>query len=741
MVSLCELNTKKEIYKFYTKKINKHSNLHKNLTFEIKNLLLLIYLISILFTFHSSLCQDSKTDSLTQNIIYLKVNVTKSDYYPIINNLNYVNSIEINRQTSDISTKYHFDIGEYEMKINFNKTITDCSKLFMDSKSNFIDLSEFDTSQCTLYNSMFKDCTSLTSIKFGNNFNTNKATDMTSMFENVGNNKFISIDLSRFNTSLVKNMRNMFSYSSFKFLNLSNFNTSNVVNMEGMFTNSKIISIYINSFDTSKVTDMSHMFSGCNNLFSLDISNFEFAYLKKCSHIFYQMSAKLKFCAKKTISNLINDELIEANIIEKCNDHCFTNSINKFIISNFSCIDDCKNSNLKYEYNNICYSECPSATEEYPKYSYFCIDKLYYKESFYNYNKVKYTTNISMGYYFDNETQKIKKCPEKCKTCELGSVIMDLCIECNIDNFYYEIKSSFKKIIKYRDCIQITNSSKRYLSPSNNCYETCETCTEFGNSINHKCLSCKPNMIMTKSLNCYNKCPQDKFFYIDYSNKNHCSNKCPYGYQLIYGTQICTKNCTGEFPNMRQYNKTCHELIIPGRPLYNLIFEVGPTMKPGEAMNISNQSFIFNSTGIKNNKKMNFRIKSETYGRDYVEYFYKDHIDENNHDIENKGPFYKSDFNYSKQEREGNYVINYFTIIKDSSEFHDSNGEYLIILYFSRDEKTEITNIQEKEEENEDSMEKENEKEEEKKEKEEEKENEIEKQKDKEEEIISEKEK
>ena len=497
MVSLCELNTKKEIYKFYTKKINKHSNLHKNFTFEIKNLLLLIYLISILFTFHSSLCQDSNTDSLAQNIIYLKVNVTKSDYYPIINNLNYVNSIEINRQASDISTKYHFDIGEYEMKINFNKTITDCSKLFMDSKSNFIDLSEFDTSQCTLYNSMFKDCTSLTSIKFGNNFNTNKATDIASMFENVGNNKFICIDLSNVNTSHVKNMKNMFRYSSFQFLNLSNFNTSQVANMEGMFEGSKIISIDLSRFDTSKVTDMSYMFSNCAQLISLDISNFDFTDIKLTKNIFYSINTKLKLCSNNNAtSNFIRKNINEAKIIGQCDDPCFMNNFKKFIISNVSCIDNCKNSNYKYEYKNICYSECPSGTGEYPKGSFFCIDILDCKGDYYNYEKKECLDKIPSGYYCDNKTKKtIKKCPEKCKTCELESVLLDLCIECNINNFYYEVKNSFKSTNNYIDCIKSTYSPIRYLESNNNCYSSCETCIEKGNSNNHKCLKCKSNMI------------------------------------------------------------------------------------------------------------------------------------------------------------------------------------------------------------------------------------------------------
>ena len=85
-----------------------------------------------------------------------------------------------------------------------------------------------------------------------------------------------SIDLSKADTSKVKNMKNMFHYlQNLEYLNISGFNTSNVTDMYGMFSDcKKLTKIDVSSFDTSKVTDMAYMFYSCNALTELNLSNF-----------------------------------------------------------------------------------------------------------------------------------------------------------------------------------------------------------------------------------------------------------------------------------------------------------------------------------------------------------------------------------------------------------------------------------------------------------------------------------
>ena len=84
------------------------------------------------------------------------------------------------------------------------------------------------------------------------------------------------LDLSKFNTSNVKNMCSMFSYcSSLTELDLSNLDTENVTDMSWMFRNcSSLTKLNLSKFNTDNVTDMENMFWGCSSLTNLDLSNF-----------------------------------------------------------------------------------------------------------------------------------------------------------------------------------------------------------------------------------------------------------------------------------------------------------------------------------------------------------------------------------------------------------------------------------------------------------------------------------
>ena len=77
-----------------------------------------------------------------------------------------------------------------------------------------------------------------------------------------------SLDLSKFNTSNVKDMNKMFAgCSSLKSLNLSNFDTSNVYNMDYMFNNcTKLESLDISNFNTLNVNEMNGIFTNCYSL-------------------------------------------------------------------------------------------------------------------------------------------------------------------------------------------------------------------------------------------------------------------------------------------------------------------------------------------------------------------------------------------------------------------------------------------------------------------------------------------
>ena len=61
-------------------------------------------------------------------------------------------------------------------------------------------------------------------------------------------------------------MSNMFDSTDLLSLDLSNFYTSNVKDMSWMFNGGRFYELDLSSFDTSKVEDMCSMFSWCDSL-------------------------------------------------------------------------------------------------------------------------------------------------------------------------------------------------------------------------------------------------------------------------------------------------------------------------------------------------------------------------------------------------------------------------------------------------------------------------------------------
>ena len=162
---------------------------------------------------------------------------------------------------------------------NMNRMFDCCTAL------TSLDLSNFDTSKVTNMSEMFSSCSSLTSLDLSS-FDTSKVTNMSGMF--AGSNALTSLDLSNFNTSNVKDMSRLVSgCKALSSLDLSNFDTSSVTDMTGMFNYcNALTSLDLSSFDTNSVTNMSKMFNECNALASLDLSNFDTGKVTNMSYMF-----------------------------------------------------------------------------------------------------------------------------------------------------------------------------------------------------------------------------------------------------------------------------------------------------------------------------------------------------------------------------------------------------------------------------------------------------------------------
>ena len=341
----------------------------------------------------------------------------------------FVNNIETNGKTKIVN----LNDNENTIKLVWNSPIHLFNGMFYQlSNINEIDLSKFDTSLLTEMQYVFYGCNSLTSINFNNcntskvnnmyamfygcsllksldltYFDTSLVTNMVSMFHNCSSLKYLKIDffntssvnnmnglfynyksltsleLSNFDTSLVTNMNCMFGECKLLFsLNLKNFNTGLVEDMEGMFTGcSSLVSLNLNSFDASKVTTIKGMFYDCRSLIYLDANsliepknqNIDF------ENVFKNINRQLFLCVDIEKNNNIKLILQRENLLynNDCQDSCFLENM-KLSINVKGCIVDCSYSsyNELYEYNNICYSECPENTYISPDNEYLCLKKL-----------------------------------------------------------------------------------------------------------------------------------------------------------------------------------------------------------------------------------------------------------------------------------------------------------------------------------------------------------------------------
>ena len=132
-----------------------------------------------------------------------------------------------------------------------------------------------------------KDSLSITKVVFDESYQQARPTSCLRWFKYCHNLKEI-VNLKYLNTSEVTQMNSMFKgCNNLTSLDLSNFNTVKVTDMNNMFENcQKLTSLDLSSFNTAEVTDMSNMFEECRNLTSLDLSNFNTAKVESMKNMF-----------------------------------------------------------------------------------------------------------------------------------------------------------------------------------------------------------------------------------------------------------------------------------------------------------------------------------------------------------------------------------------------------------------------------------------------------------------------
>ena len=206
----------------------------------------------------------TKIESLDfSNIDTSEVNKMHAMFY-WMQNLKTINFANFNTsEVTDMTAMFGDTFSLTELNLsNFDTSkVTGMSYMFHGTNVQKLDLSSFNTSNVANMYSMFEAASRLNEINFGDNFNTEKVTNMGRMFTNTP--VLVGLNLSKFNTKNVTNMAHMFGgMNAIENLSLTSFDTSNVTTMNGMFSSMPSLKILdISTFNTQKVTDMGYIFA------------------------------------------------------------------------------------------------------------------------------------------------------------------------------------------------------------------------------------------------------------------------------------------------------------------------------------------------------------------------------------------------------------------------------------------------------------------------------------------------
>ena len=216
--------------------------------------------------------------------------------------------------------------------------------------------------------------------------------------------KIIEINLSKFNTSQVTDMSNMFAWCGLlSSLDISNIDTSKVINMGYIFYRcTDLNSLNLSNFNTLKVNNSALMFAEIEFIY-LNLSSFDMINIRDINRMFYGSIEYLNFkIAKIYINNIVNNPNNPELLIST-----LSNSIIACENGNDFLMDFFNEKNLIYCNN---------------KYSYQQIKYIGYMKNSTKYNK---STCDICGYNFYNKYNRIKE----------NNIIYIYCYEI-IDNYY-----------------------------------------------------------------------------------------------------------------------------------------------------------------------------------------------------------------------------------------------------------------------------------------------------------------
>jgi hypothetical protein len=207
------------------------------------------------------------------------------------------------------------------------------------------------------------------------------------------------------------------------------------------------------------------------------------------------------------------------------------------------CLDSCYD--YHFEYNKICYINCPNGTYRLFQNRNIC------------------SIEIPENYYLDNNDYIYKECYSTCKNCiQSGNAINHNCNLCK-DNFRFFNESS---------------------AVSQNCYQKCRYNYYFTGINQYFCTqsdSCPKeyNILITQKRKCIDICKNDDEYIYNYNNI--CMQECPVNTKINFETKECKGTCN---QNQIEFNGMCYNDFPNGT---HQIFQNGVI-------------FIFNNSNVDN---------------------------------------------------------------------------------------------------------------------------------------------
>lgn len=173
-----------------------------------------------------------------------------------------------------------------------------------------VDLNFIDISKATNLTYLFPHCCKC-SINVSK-WNTSKVKNMYGLF---GKFKGDIIGLEKWNVSNVTNMMALFSGCEEFSSDISKWDVSNVTSMASMFSNGKF-NQDISKWDVSGVIDMQYMFAN-NKIFNQDISKWDLSSLTQCNNMFYGCPKFKQDLSNWDMNGIITYSMFEDSVMEK----------------------------------------------------------------------------------------------------------------------------------------------------------------------------------------------------------------------------------------------------------------------------------------------------------------------------------------------------------------------------------------------------------------------------------------